>query len=154
MDWLGDNLWAAWLSAAGLLTVAELFSMDLFLVMLALGAVVGTVAAVLGAPVVLQVLLAAAAAVGALVLVRPNLVARLHTGPELTLGHAKLVGTQGVVTQAMTPLHPGRVRIGGEVWTAVPFADTATAIAIGETVEVREIKGATAYVDPVPYRPS
>ena len=154
MDWLSDHLGAAWLAAAGLLAVAEMFSMDLFLVMLALGATVGAVAAVLGAPVVLQVLLAAATAVGALVLVRPNLVARLHSGPELTLGPAKLVGSQGVVTQAMTPLQPGRVELGGDIWTAVPYGDATTAIAVGEHVEVREIKGATAYVDPIPYRPS
>ena len=153
MDWLGEHLWAGWLAAAGLLTVAELFSMDLFLIMLALGATVATVAALIGAPVVLQVLLAAGTALGALVLVRPNLVARLHSGPELTLGPAKLIGQQGVVTQAMTPLEPGRVEVGGDIWTAVPFGD-ASAIAVGEHVEIREIKGATAHVDPVAYRPS
>jgi membrane protein implicated in regulation of membrane protease activity len=154
MDWLSDNVWAAWLAAAGVLAAAEMLGADLILIMLAAGAVVGAVAALLSAPLFLQVLLAAGTAMGALVLVRPNLVARLHTGPDLVLGPAKLVGTQGVVTQAMTPVQPGRVELDGDIWTAVPYDGDVTAIAVGERVEVREIKGATAYVDPVPYRPS
>ena len=77
------------------------------------------------------------------------LVKRLHTGPELNLGHGKLVGTQGLVTETITSLTPGQVRLSGEIWTAQPYDETLT-IEPGETVEVLQIKGATAYVHPVP----
>ena len=74
---------------------------------------------------------------------------RLHSGPELSLGHGKLVGQQGVVTERITGLEPGRVKVGGEIWSAKPYDETLV-IDPGGTVEVLEIRGATVYVHPVP----
>ncbi|MCW2842609.1 MAG: hypothetical protein JWN22_525 [Nocardioides sp.] len=149
MDWLRDNTWEAWLGLAILLGVAEMFSLDLILIMLAVGAMAGMVAAALDANLVVQVLVAAAAATGALALVRPNLVKKFHSGPELNLGHGKLVGQQGLVTQEITAQEHGRIKVGGEIWTAAPYDDSIT-IAPGETVEVFQIRGATAFVHPIP----
>ena len=149
MDWIGDNLWEAWLGLAIVLGVAELFSLDLILIMLAVGAVAGMLTGLVGGAFILQVLVAAGASVAMLALVRPNIVARLHTGPELRLGHGKLVGRQALVTQDISALAPGRVRLAGEIWSAEPYDDTLR-IAAGQTVEVLEIRGATAYVHPIP----
>ena len=149
MDWLRDHGVEAWLAVAILLGLAEMLSLDLILAMLAVGAIAGLVTAAVGAPFVLQFLVAGGASVAMLALVRPNLVKHLHSGPELNLGHGKLVGTQGLVTETVTSLTPGRVRLSGEVWTAQPYDETLT-IEPGETVEVLQIKGATAYVHPVP----
>ena len=134
-----------------LLGVAEMFSLDLILAMLAVGAVVGMVLAIAGLPVAVQVLAALAASVAMLSLVRPNMVKRLHGGPELSLGHTKLVGTQGLVTAEINGLTPGRIQAGGETWSALPYDDGLT-ISAGETVEIFEIRGATAYVHPVARR--
>jgi membrane protein implicated in regulation of membrane protease activity len=149
MDWLGDNLWAAWIGAAVLLGVAEMFSLDLVLIMIAVGAVAGMVTALIGAPFAAQVLVAAGASIAMLGVVRPALAKRLHGGPELTLGHGKLVGQRGVVTEEITGLQNGRVKLAGEIWSAAPYDESIT-IAAGETVEVLQIRGATAYVHPVP----
>ena len=148
MDWIRDHLWETWLALSIALGVAEMFSLDLILAMLAAGAVIGMVAALIGLPVFLQVLLALGASVAALSLVRPAFVKRLHSGPELALGHSKLVGTRCLVTQEITGLDAGRIKAGGEVWTALPYDEHLT-IAAGETVEILQIKGATAYVHPV-----
>ena len=148
MDWLLKHLWEAWLGLAIVLGVAEMFSLDLILIMLATGAVVGMVAALVGLPFVVQILAALATSVAALALVRPTFVKRLHGGPELSLGHGKLVGTQAMVTEEITGLASGRIKAGGETWSALPYDETLT-IAPGETVEILQIKGATAYVHPV-----
>jgi membrane protein implicated in regulation of membrane protease activity len=149
MEWLSDNAGAVWLGLTFFLGAAEIVSGDLILIMLAAGAFVGFLAAVIGLPVGLQVVAAAGASVAMLALLRPNLVKRMHGGPELRLGHGKLVGRQAVVVQDITALTPGRVRLAGEIWTAEPYDDSMT-IAVGETVEVLDIRGATAYVHPVP----
>jgi membrane protein implicated in regulation of membrane protease activity len=149
MDWLSDHLTETWLGVAILLGIAEMFSLDLILGMLALGALVGMVSGVLGAGVALSAIIAALASVACLAVVRPPLVKRLHSGPELSLGHGKLVGQQGVVTERMTGLQVGRIKLGGEIWTAAPYDDTLS-IEPGATVEVLQIRGATAYVHPVP----
>ncbi|MBE7324410.1 NfeD family protein [Nocardioides sp. Y6] len=148
MEWFRDHVWETWLGLAVVLTVAEMFSLDLILIMLALGAGVGMVAALLGAPLVAQMLLAAAASLAALWLARPSIARRLHGGPDLMLGHGKLVGQQGVVTQEVAAHAAGRIRLGGEIWSAVPYDENLT-LTVGATVEVLEIRGATAVVHPV-----
>jgi membrane protein implicated in regulation of membrane protease activity len=148
MDWIRDHLWETWLALSIGLGVAEMFSLDLILAMLAAGAVIGMVAALLGLPVFVQILAALAASTAMLAFVRPAFVKRLHGGPELSLGHGKLVGTRGLVTEEITGLAPGRIKAGGELWTALPY-DENLRIAPGETVEILQIKGATAYVHPV-----
>jgi membrane protein implicated in regulation of membrane protease activity len=148
VEWLGDHLWAAWLVLAVALGAAEMLSLDLILLMLAVGALVGALVAVAGLPVVLQVLLAAGGATAMLAMVRPNLIRRLHSGPELVTGHNKLVGQQGVVTEQLSAHTTGRVKVGGEVWSAAPYDETLT-IAPGAVVEIFAIRGATAYVHPV-----
>jgi membrane protein implicated in regulation of membrane protease activity len=148
MDWLGDHLWVGWLTLAVALGAAELISLDLILLMLAVGAIAGAITGVLGAPAILQLLVAGGASVAMLGLVRPNLVKQLHSGPDLQLGHGKLVGHQAVVTEEITSHQPGRVKLAGEIWSAQPYDDSLT-IAPGRTVEVLAIKGATVYVHPV-----
>jgi membrane protein implicated in regulation of membrane protease activity len=149
MDWISDHLAAVFLGLAIVLAVAELASMDLVLLMLAVGALAGMVSALAGAGFVVSALVASGTAIACLALVRPALVKKLHSGPELQLGHGKLVGVQGVVTEKITGLQAGRIKLAGEFWTAAPYDDTIS-IEPGETVEVLEIKGATAYVHPVP----
>jgi membrane protein implicated in regulation of membrane protease activity len=58
------------------------------------------------------------------------------------------VGRQALVTEEVTSLNPGRVKLAGEIWTAEPYDDTLT-IKAGETVEVLAIKGATVFVHPM-----
>ncbi len=149
MDWLRDHLAETWLGLAVLLGVAEMFSLDLVLIMLAVGALAGMALALVGAPFVLQALVAAGASVAMLAVVRPTVARRFHGGPELSLGHGKLVGQRGVVTEDITGLQTGRVMLAGEVWSAAPYDESLT-IVTGETVEVLQIRGATAYVHPLP----
>jgi membrane protein implicated in regulation of membrane protease activity len=149
MDWLSDHVAGVFLALAILLGIAEMFSLDLILGMLALGALVGVVTALLGAGFAVSAIAAAIASVACLAVVRPPLIKRLHSGPELTLGHNKLVGQQGVVTERITGLESGRIKLAGEFWSAKPYDDTLT-IEPGSTVEVLEIRGATAYVHPIP----
>jgi membrane protein implicated in regulation of membrane protease activity len=148
MDWLRDHAWETWLGLTIVLGLAEMFSLDLILIMLAAGALVGMLAAILDLHIAVQILAASAASVAALAMVRPTMVKRLHGGPELSLGHGKLVGKQGIVTEDISGLSAGRIKLAGEFWTAEPYDDTTTILA-GETVEVLEIRGATAVVHPV-----
>ena len=147
MDWLNDHAWAAWLGIAAVLGVAEMFSLDLIFLMLAVGAMGGLVTGALDAPVTAQVLVALGTSLATLTLIRPRLVARLHGGPSLTMGTGRLIGERGVVTAQITPTETGRVRLAGDVWSAAPY-DSHLVIEPGETVEVLEIRGATAYVHP------
>jgi membrane protein implicated in regulation of membrane protease activity len=145
MDWLRDHLWETWLMIAVALGVLELLSTDLILIMLAGGALAGMTLALIGVPVGLQVVVALATAVGLLALLRPSMVHRLHAGPTLKIGADALIGQSGHVLEPLSHSTPGRVKIGGEVWTAKPY-DEDDQIEEGAAVDVVAIKGATAYV--------
>ena len=145
MEWLGEQAWLSWLGLAVLLGALELVSLALFLVMLAGGALVGAVTALHGGPLALQVVLAMVSSVALLGVIRPGVVRRLHSGPDLKTGAEALIGKRATVLRELVHGTPGRVKIGGEEWTAEPY-DEDDRIEAGELVDVVQIKGATAYV--------
>jgi len=149
MHWLGDNLWAVWLAIAILLGIGEIASLDLVLVMLATGALGGMVTSMVTDSVAAQVLVAVVVAVAMLGVVRPGLARRLHSGPELILGKDALVGMRAVAVGRLSAHTPGQVRLEGVLWSAQPYDETLT-IEDGTLVEVLQIRGATAYVHPIP----
>ena len=65
MEWLRDHAWETWLGLTIVLGVAEMFSLDLILIMLAAGALVSMIAAVLDLHIAIQVLAASAASLKA-----------------------------------------------------------------------------------------
>lgn len=145
MDWINDHAAAAWLMVAFGLAALELLSMDLIFIMLAIGAFVGMVVALLGGPFLLALVFALGTSLGLLALIRPKLVHRMHDGPTLAVGAAALIGKSGLVLEPVAHFAPGRVKIGGDIWTARPF-DEDDQIEPGTEIEVVSIKGATAYV--------
>ena len=145
MDWLREHMWESWLALAVVFGVLELVSLDLFLVMLAGGALIGALTALMGGPIALQIVLALISSVALLGVIRPNVVRRLHSGPDLKTGADALIGKRATVLRELTHAVPGRVKIGGEEWTAAPY-DEDDRIEVGEVVDVVQIKGATAYV--------
>jgi membrane protein implicated in regulation of membrane protease activity len=81
-----------------------------------------------------------------LMLIRPLVQTRLLSGPTLRTGGAALVGKRAVVLERIANHEGvGRVRIEHEVWTARSLDDDRV-IEAGQSVEVVEIKGATALV--------
>ncbi|GAA3140371.1 membrane protein implicated in regulation of membrane protease activity [Kribbella aluminosa] len=138
--------WVLWVIVAAVLGTAELMAATFDLLLLAVAALAaGTVAGV-GLGIGFQVLAFAVTAATLATLVRP--VARRHlTGhPGLRTGVAALVGREAVVL-APCDRDAGRVRIGGEEWSARSY-DPDLHIPAGTRVDVFAIEGATALVHP------
>ena len=74
--------------------------------MLAGGALVGAVTALLGGPVALQVVLALVTSVALLGLIRPSVVRRLHSGPTLKIGADALIGKRATVLRELATAPP------------------------------------------------
>jgi membrane protein implicated in regulation of membrane protease activity len=130
-----------------LLGIAEIFTLDLMLVMLAGGAVAGGVAALLGAPVWLSIIVFCVVSALLLFALRPYLLKALRSRGELIeTNAAALVGKAARAIDDITEVS-GRVKLVGEVWSA-RTVDDAPAIPEGSEVTVVAIKGATAIVAP------
>ncbi len=137
-----------WIILAAILGVAEMLTLTAALGLLAVAALAAAGTAVLGFGPSGQFVVFAVVAVAGLVGVRP-LVARqlrVRRGPEHRFGVAALVGRQARVVQEVSG-HAGRVRIGGEEWSARSY-DESLVIPPGTTVDVIQIEGATALVYP------
>jgi membrane protein implicated in regulation of membrane protease activity len=146
--WMMDHQWAVWLIVAVLLVLLEMFSLDLVFLMLSIGALFGLGVSLFTDDFVIQVLVAIVVALAMLFLIRPPMVRRLHRGEDLTSGAQGLVGKQGFVLEPMSANQTGRVKIGGDEWSALPEADMT--IPAGTQVTIVAISGATAIVSMIP----
>jgi membrane protein implicated in regulation of membrane protease activity len=138
--------WLIWLLAAGVLAIAEALSLDLVLIMLAIAALTTAGAAALGAGAAVQVAVFAVVSLGLVVVVRPLARRRLRvplTSAQRT-GIEGLKGRNAVVVRTVDQ-HGGRVKLGGEEWSAQSY-DPLQVLPVGKTVQVMEIRGATAVV--------
>ena len=140
------GLWIVWLIVAIALAAAEVVTTTLAFGLVAGGALAAAIAGALGASLPWQFAAFVLASLAGLVLVRPVVMRHLRRTPSLRSGTAALVGQTAYVLADITP-HSGRVRIGGEEWSARPY-DELSVILAGSTVEVLQIKGAMALVHP------
>ena len=137
--------WVAWVVAAVGLTIGEVFTPGLFFLgPVALAAVAAAVAAAVGVGLVVQLIVFVAAAAASLALLRPLAKAHLTMPRAIRTGTAALEGAQCVVLQRVDD-SGGRVKIGGEEWTARAYM-TGAVLEPGTRCEVMKIEGATALV--------
>jgi membrane protein implicated in regulation of membrane protease activity len=137
--------WLIWALIAVVLTVGEILTPGLFFLgPVALAAVVAGVAAAVGLGVVVQLVLFIAGSLASLLFLRPIARRHLHMPAAIRTGTAALEGARAVVVQRVDA-NGGRVRIGGEEWSARAYMDDQV-LEPGARVEVVKIEGATALV--------
>jgi len=135
--------WAIWVIVAALLGLGEVFTLGFFLGAVAVAAVLAALASFAGG-ITLQLGVFIAASIASLAVLRPIAARHLRTPAALRTGTAALVGAKATVLQRVDDAG-GRVKIGGEEWSARAFFD-GQAFEPGTRVEVAKIEGATALV--------
>jgi membrane protein implicated in regulation of membrane protease activity len=140
------DLWLIWLIAAAVLAVAEIFTLTAALGMLGGAALVTAGFAAVGLPLPLQFLVFTIVAAASVLFVRPIALRHMLQPQVQRFGVDALVGRTAYVVSEVTGLG-GRVRIGGEEWTARAYDETLV-IPPGTAVDVIEISGTTALVYP------
>jgi membrane protein implicated in regulation of membrane protease activity len=135
-----------WLIVGIVLMIAEVLSGDFVLVMLGVAALLGAGSAAITGNPVIDVAVFAVSSVGLIVLARPALKRRFLAGSHIPTGIDALVGARAVVVSTVD-YDAGRVKIGGEVWSARAVHEAQAPIVPGTSVTVVEISGATAVVD-------
>lgn len=134
--------WMVWLGIALVLVGVEAATVDFTFLMLAGGALGGSVAAAFGAPFLVQAIVSAGVAIVMLVTVRPWLKRRFTVKEHHRMGAEANLGRSGYVLDRVTTTS-GQIKLAGETWTARTRGET---IEPGEEVVVEAIDGATAVV--------
>lgn len=139
------NAWVWWLVAAAGLGIPLVVTAMPEFGMLAVGAVAAAVVAGLGGDVVLQVLVFSAVSVALIAVVRPIAARHRAQRPQLATGIEALKGRQAVVLERVDGSGGGRIKLGGEIWSARAL-DAGQVYEVGQEVDVVDIDGATAIV--------
>ena len=137
--------WVIWAIVSVLLAVGEIFTPGLFFLgPIALAALAATVTAAVGGPVWMQIVVFGVGSFAAVGLLRPIARAHLTMPRSIRTGAAALEGARAVVLQPVNS-RGGRVKIGGEEWSARSYVPDEE-FDVGAEVEVAQIEGATALV--------
>jgi membrane protein implicated in regulation of membrane protease activity len=137
--------WLTWAIVALALAVGEIFTPGLFFLgPVALAALASMIVALVGGGAVVQLVVFIAGSVASVGLIRPIAKAHLRVPAALRTGTAALTGAKAVVLQRVDT-DGGRVRIGGEEWSARAYME-GQVFEPGDRVEVVKIEGATALV--------
>jgi membrane protein implicated in regulation of membrane protease activity len=137
--------WLIWAIVAVLLSVGEIATPGMFFLgPVAVAAVAAAVVALAGVGAALQLIIFIAGAVASVLFLRPIARSHLHMPAAIRTGTAALEGTKAVVLQRVD-VNGGRVRIGGEEWSARAYVEDGV-YEPGARVEVVKIEGATALV--------
>lgn len=147
--------WLWWLGAALVLGVIETLTADLTFIMFAGGALGGSLTAALGGPLWLQVIVFAIVSTLLLAAVRPAVKRRMAASdPRLRTNVDAQIGREAVALTAVN-LRGGRIRLGGEEWSArlapAPagaYGAAPTRLEPGAHARVVGIDGAVAVVEP------
>ena len=139
--------WIGWLVLILIFLVVEMLTLDFTFLMLSIGGLAGLGSDLIGAPIWLQIIIAAAVAAILVLLLRPPLLARLRRGEDPTPTNvAALIGLSGRVLSTVS-FHGGEVKLAnGDTWTA--RGDSPAELEPGTVVRVSRIDGATAFVRP------
>ncbi|HEY2313956.1 MAG TPA: NfeD family protein [Streptosporangiaceae bacterium] len=138
--------WIIWLIIAAVLGTIEIATTTLAFGLLGAAALIAAGAGYLGGGAAVQFgafVLASGLGLG---IARPFALRHIRHPPLLRTGTAALVGRTGYVLDEVSD-HGGRVRIGGEEWSARPYDETLV-IPVGTKVDVLQIEGASALVYP------
>jgi membrane protein implicated in regulation of membrane protease activity len=136
--------WVIWAILAVLLALGELATPGLFFLGPVALATLPALIVSFFAPAWVQVLVFIAGALASLAVLRPIARSHLQMPALARTGTAALVGARATVLQRVDDTG-GRVRIGGEEWTARAYMD-GQVLEPGTRVEVAKIDGATALV--------
>ena len=137
--------WLIWAIVAVALAVGEIFTPGLFFLgPIALAALGATVVAALGGDIWIQLIVFGVGSFAAVGFLRPIAKAHVKMPRAIRTGAAALEGAKAVVLQRVDG-RGGRVKIGGEEWSARSYMPDE-AFDVGTEVEVVQIQGATALV--------
>lgn len=146
-DWFRDSGWIGWGLLAIGLAAAELLTLDLTLLMLAVGALAAGITWFIAPSLVwLQAIVAVVVAGLTLSLLRPSLLERVRNSPGYRSSLDQLMGASGTATAEITN-GGGEVRVDGQIWQARPY-DPSLRIREGQSIEVFGMDGITLLVHP------
>ena len=138
--------WLIWVIVAVAAFILEIFIPGFWVAILGIGALAAVPLAALGAGTTWQILVFAVVSLIAGIFFRPLALKYFFKSSEKREANTNaMIGKKAKVTVKITADEPGKVKIGSEVWTALPENEEAS-FEEGEAVEITAVDGAKVIV--------
>ncbi|MEL7656687.1 MAG: NfeD family protein [Bacillota bacterium] len=134
-----------WILIAVIFAIIEAFTMGLTTIWFTVGGVAACIIALIGGPLLLQVIVFLLVSIILLYFTRPLAEKRLKIGHEKN-NVDQMIGKTALVTEKIEPYHTGQVKLNGLVWTAVT-KDNEDTLAKGDLVKIIGIEGVKLIVE-------
>jgi membrane protein implicated in regulation of membrane protease activity len=130
------NIWHIWVIVALVLVILEIFTSGFAVICISVGCLFGAGAAALDWELKWQLLTFAIFTAMAFLTVRPLFCKLLYKkSHEVKTNADALIGRRAIVTERIkSEQHPGRVKVDGDDWKAIPLDNNA--IEVNEVVEI------------------
>ncbi len=141
------SAWLIWIIIAIVLLIAEVFTPGFLLASFSLGAFVASAGAAIGLTTTWQMIVFSLVTIIVFFTIRPLVMSKMHK-PENTLetNIDALVGNSAVVILAIDPnTMSGRVKVGGEEWSAASV--DGSPLKEGDMVLVKRVEGNKVFVE-------
>lgn len=129
-------IWAAAIICFGIL---EAITVQLVSIWFVIGSVAGLIAALCGAPISLQVVIAVAVSVVALIATRPIVKKKINVKAQPTNADRCIGKSASVIEQIDNTQNKGQVKVDGQIWSAK--SEDGSIINPDELVEIVKIEG-------------
>lgn len=136
-----------WIIIAVIFAIIEAFTLGLTTIWFTVGGVVASVVALLGGPLLLQIVVFLVVSIVLLYFTRPFAEKNLKIGHEKSILE-NMMGQSGLVTMDILPFNTGQVKLNGQIWTAVAN-NKEEVIVKGLEVKVVRIEGVKLVVEPI-----
>lgn len=134
-----NNYAILWIVAMVALAAVELCTYNMITIWFVVGGAVAFVTSLLGASLGVQLWVFVIVSVLALIVTKPLVSKKLRTD-RISTNADRIIGMKAVVTEDITPeKFAGKVKVGGQEWSAV--ASDGETISAGNTVTVEKIDG-------------
>ena len=135
----GLPLWAIWLILCGIFLLIEIFNISFLLIWPGIGSFFAFIAAVLGAPVEIQIAVFAITTI-MIIFMKPLTKKFFKNKDNTKMNNNAMIGKKGIVIKEISPLEEtGQVKVAGELWSAITTNDEK--IQINEIVKVMKVDG-------------
>jgi len=147
MQVLGIDVWIIWVTLAIVFFTLEIFIPSFWIAIIGIGALAAAIPAAFNLSINWQLGVLSVVSIICGIFLRPIIIKYLYKSEKATPSNASaLIGKKVKVTERINSANePGRVKIGSEIWKAVP-QNKDLVIEVDEFVEIVEVDGATVII--------
>ncbi|RME03363.1 MAG: NfeD family protein [Planctomycetota bacterium] len=141
--------WHLWLISGMVLAIAEMLMPGFWILCFSFGAFAGGLTGYLGYDLASQIGVFSGVSALLVIFIRPLALKFFHkSSPEIETNINALIGQMGLVVREIKGrLETGKVKVGGEIWSAISQIDLP--IPEGKQVVIKKIEGNKVIVEPV-----